>query len=105
MKEQVQQQNVLCESMKFYENLSRKYFCRATTTDSNLDEYSNDSTTASNQTEKSSSQSIVSLVILLIIAGGIICLCKYKCQTKSEESGETRSSYESENSVTSDNDD
>ncbi len=79
-----------------------KYSFRTTTTDSDLDEFLNDSTTAISQIEKSSSKSLISLLIIPIIGGGIICICKYKCQTKSEESNVTRSSYESQTSVTSD---
>jgi hypothetical protein len=47
---------------------------------------------------------MISILIISIIAGGIICICKYKCQTKSEESRSSLESQTSDESIKNDDD-
>jgi hypothetical protein len=54
-----------------------------------------------NETNQNSSTTIFTLLLVFIIAGGIFCIYKNKCQVKSNNTNLTRSSLESQDSITS----
>src|SRR5690348_13119787 len=87
--------------------LSFEYLYRTVVPFSNLTEFLDDNNNSSmplEEANKSSSTCIFILVLILIIASGIFCVYKNKCQTKSKKFNESnlrRSSLESQDSITS----